>query len=369
MTDEGRACPTCGQRRAGYFRFCSQCGFDYDELAARAPAPVPQPPSLGPIPDPNLTAPVVPVLGPDPAPQPVVAVPNLESVTVAGWVPPAPIATRRLSLSLKQYVIVGLALLLGANAISDFVSPSTTPAGRAAPGAALATTTPVDTSTTSAEPTFGPTGPTEIAVVTRIVDGDTIRVDIDRTEYPLRYIGIDTPEPDVADPAVRAFADAATAANAALVEGREVILERDVSETDQFDRLLRHVWIEDAAGGLVLVNLELIRQGFAQVSTYPPDVKYVDLLTIAQEIARTAELGLWAAAATPAPPTRPSPGATVNTLVGGGGSACHPSYSPCLPIVADLNCPDVRGLGKAPVDVKGPDEYELDRDNDGIGCE
>lgn len=50
-------------------------------------------------------------------------------------------------------------------------------------------------------------------------------------------------------------------------------------------------------------------------------------------------------------------------------SACHPSYSPCLPIVADLDCPDVRAMGKAPVTVIGPDSYRLDRDRDGIGCE
>jgi hypothetical protein len=60
---------------------------------------------------------------------------------------------------------------------------------------------------------------------------------------------------------------------------------------------------------------------------------------------------------------RPTPRPTRKT------SSCHPSYSPCLPIVGDLNCPDVRDMGMAPVTVKGPDDYELDRDNDGIGCE
>ena len=50
-------------------------------------------------------------------------------------------------------------------------------------------------------------------------------------------------------------------------------------------------------------------------------------------------------------------------------SNCHPSYSPCLPVVADLNCPDVRALGAAPVTVRGPDDYRLDADHDGIGCE
>jgi hypothetical protein len=54
---------------------------------------------------------------------------------------------------------------------------------------------------------------------------------------------------------------------------------------------------------------------------------------------------------------------------GGGGNNCHPSYSPCLPIGPDLDCPDVRAMGKAPVRVMGPDSYRLDGDHDGIGCE
>lgn len=333
MTNEGRVCPTCGQRRAGYFRFCSQCGFDYDTLAPRAPAPVPKPPSLGPAPEPTVTAPqVVPMPRPEPPSPPVVAVPDPALVTAAGWVPPAPIATRRLSL--KQYVIVGLALLLGANAISDFVSTSTTPAGRAAPSAAGATTTPVETPTTTPEPTFGPTGSAQTAVVTRIVDGDTIRVDIDGTEFAVRYIGIDSPEPDATDPTVKQQADAATAANASLVEGQDVFLERDVTDTDQFDRLLRNVWLVDEDASQKLVNLELVRLGFATVMTFPPDEKYVDYLMAAEESAMAQGVGLWASEASPAPSAAPTaasaPTASPQTLVG-GGSGCHPSYTPCLP--------------------------------------
>jgi hypothetical protein len=49
----------------------------------------------------------------------------------------------------------------------------------------------------------------------------------------------------------------------------------------------------------------------------------------------------------------------------GGGGGCHPSYRPCLPIVPDLDCADIDG----PVTVIGPDEYRLDGDGDGIGCE
>ncbi len=51
------------------------------------------------------------------------------------------------------------------------------------------------------------------------------------------------------------------------------------------------------------------------------------------------------------------------------GDACHASYVPCLPIVDELDCPDVVALGAAPVRVIGPDVYGLDSDDDGIGCE
>jgi endonuclease YncB( thermonuclease family) len=157
-----------------------------------------------------------------------------------------------------------------------------------------------------AAPTFGPTGPTQLATVTSVVDGDTIRVSIDGVEYPVRYIGIDSPEPDSPDLALKRLADGATAANAELVEGRQVLLERDISETDRFGRLLRHVWLIDGAMP-ILVNLELVRRGVAEVTTYPPDEKYVALLTTAKESAVTAKVGIWARAATPAPTPTPVP--------------------------------------------------------------
>jgi micrococcal nuclease len=141
-----------------------------------------------------------------------------------------------------------------------------------------------------------PTGRTQRGLVTRVTDGDTIRVLIDGQEHRLRYIGIDTPESVHPNRPVEPYALAATAENARLVEGREVILERDVSETDRFGRLLRYVWLEPGEIGVTwrMVNLELLLAGFARVTTYPPDVKYVDLFLAAQREAREAGRGLWA---------------------------------------------------------------------------
>ncbi|MGI8872618.1 MAG: thermonuclease family protein [Candidatus Limnocylindria bacterium] len=138
-----------------------------------------------------------------------------------------------------------------------------------------------------------PTGPTTRARVVAVVDGDTIRVAIGAQVYRVRYIGIDAPE--TVDPRrpVGLLGPQASAANRSLVEGQEVVLEKDVSETDRYGRLLRYVWLQKP-GGWLLVNLELLRRGLATVTTYPPDVKYVDALYLpAQRAARSAGVGLW----------------------------------------------------------------------------
>jgi micrococcal nuclease len=141
-----------------------------------------------------------------------------------------------------------------------------------------------------------PTGPTRDAVLVAVVDGDTIRVRVDGVEEPVRYIGIDTPEPNPTSAATaEPFADEATAANRRLLEGGgRLVLERDASERDRFGRLLRHVWTQDDEGW-TLVNLALVAEGYAQVSTFPPDVRYADVLRAAQQAAREAGRGLWGA--------------------------------------------------------------------------
>ena len=126
----------------------------------------------------------------------------------------------------------------------------------------------------------------------RIVDGDTIVIDRGRGQEHLRYIGMDTPESVKPGSPVEWLASEASKANARLVAGKTVVLEKDVSETDDFDRLLRDVWLHDS-GDWQLVDLVLVEQGFARVATYPPDVKYVDRLLAAERDAREAERGLW----------------------------------------------------------------------------
>ena len=142
------------------------------------------------------------------------------------------------------------------------------------------------------------------ATVVRIVDGDTIHVAIAGREFTVRYIGMDTPETVAPGRPVELYGKEAAEANRALVDGRRVLLEKDVSETDRFGRLLRYVYIETPEG-LVMVNAELVRLGYAQVATFPPDVKYVDLFLALQREARAERRGLWADA-TPTPTASPA---------------------------------------------------------------
>ena len=124
----------------------------------------------------------------------------------------------------------------------------------------------------------------EEALVVRVIDGDTIVIEGGER---LRYIGMDTPESTTQH---ECFGDEATARNRALVEGRTVALETDVSDRDRFGRLLRYVYVDG-----VMVNELLVREGFATVSTFPPDVKYQERFLAAQTAARQAAAGLWSA--------------------------------------------------------------------------
>jgi len=132
----------------------------------------------------------------------------------------------------------------------------------------------------------------ELATVTRVVDGDTIKVDIDSIKYTVRYIGMDTPETVHPQKPVELMGKEASAKNKELVEGKVVRLEKDISETDRYGRLLRYVWIQQNEGW-VMINAELVRLGYAQVATYPPDVKYQALFLKLQRQAWEQKLGLW----------------------------------------------------------------------------
>lgn len=152
--------------------------------------------------------------------------------------------------------------------------------------------TPEPTSTPSPVPTLAPTPmPGRIrAQVVKVIDGDSIEVEIEGQIFKVRYNGIDAPE--VGQPC----ADEATAKNIELVSGQRVSLVKDVSEVDKYGRLVRYVYVED-----LFVNAEMVRQGYAVAFTYPPDVAHADEFMILEAQAQQAGRGCWAPVATVAP--------------------------------------------------------------------
>jgi micrococcal nuclease len=137
------------------------------------------------------------------------------------------------------------------------------------------------------------TAPAESAVplegtVVRIVDGDTIHVKVGERVEKVRYIGMNTPEVHHPTRGEEPGGREATEANRRLVAGKRVRLETDVQARDRYGRLLAYVWVGD-----VMVNAELVRQGYAQVMTVPPNVRHQELFVKLQREAREAGRGLW----------------------------------------------------------------------------
>jgi micrococcal nuclease len=127
------------------------------------------------------------------------------------------------------------------------------------------------------------------AELVRVIDGDTIRVRLDGREERVRYIGIDTPE--VAhrdDERSEPFGEAATEANRQLLRDGPLRLVFDVERRDRYGRLLAYVHAGDT-----LVNAALLREGYAQLLTVPPNVRHADRFRALQAEARAARRGLW----------------------------------------------------------------------------
>ena len=124
----------------------------------------------------------------------------------------------------------------------------------------------------------------EVFIVDYVIDGDTVEL---RNRERVRLIGINTPE--MGQP----YSSEAKNKLKELIEGKEVKLEKDITDKDRYDRLLRYIWLGD-----VLINLEMVRLGYANSYTYPPDVKYQDQIVAAEREAREKKIGLWTPAET-----------------------------------------------------------------------
>jgi len=266
---------------------------------------------------------------------------------------------------------------------------------------------------------------THRGTVVRVVDGDTLDVRLRSGQRErVRLIGIDTPELASAE----CYANEAKARATALASGKPVVLKGDATQDtrDRYRRLLAYVQLPGRAD----LGRTLLQGGYAEVYVFEDEFARVAGYRAAERSARATSRGMWSACGAPEEepePVPPAPACSDAVDNDGDGSAdypldpgcssgddtdergasfqcddgadndgdgvadypgdsdcsssfdstestpptssCHPSYSPCLPIVSDLDCSDVRAMGKAPVQVIGSDPYRLDGDGDGYGCE
>jgi len=115
--------------------------------------------------------------------------------------------------------------------------------------------------------------------VREVIDGDTVVLG---DGNHVRLLGINTPEKGMY------FCEEASEVLEAMVLDRDVRLEMDVTDRDMYGRMLRYVFLGD-----LFVNLEMVKRGFANIYTCPPDVKYADDILEAERYARENNMGLW----------------------------------------------------------------------------
>lgn len=127
--------------------------------------------------------------------------------------------------------------------------------------------------------------------VISVTDGDTFKIDYNGEEKKVRLIGVDTPESVSPNKEKNNnYGKEASNYTKEKLEGQYIYLEFDVQQTDKYGRFLAYVYLEDGT----MYNKELLEKGYAQVATYPPNVKYVEEFEEIQKQARKNNIGFWA---------------------------------------------------------------------------
>jgi len=203
--------------------------------------------------------------------------------------------------------------------------------------------------------------------VTRVVDGDTIDISPSvKGRSRVRLIGMDTPEVYFG---TQSYGPEASAFAKRELDGQEVKLELDVQKIDPYGRLLAYVYLPDGQ----MFNETLLEEGYAQVATFPPNVKYVDRFLAAQREAREANRGLWGLSA-----AELCQQTDRNNGIGGGCSgseaespAASQSASPESGADSNLDCASFETHAEAQrvLEQDPSDPNYLDGDGDGVACE
>jgi micrococcal nuclease len=179
---------------------------------------------------------------------------------------------------LRHYLLLAIVALVVYLYTVYFQKPTTQTIVKNTPSPTISSR--VESASTSAIPSNAVT-----VKVTRVVDGDTFVIE---GGQKVRYIGIDTPETVKPNTPVQCFGEQASQEDKKLIEGKTIQMVKDVSETDRYGRLLRYVYVDG-----IFVNDYLVRQGYAFLDTFPPDVAHADEFTQAQTEARDNNRGLW----------------------------------------------------------------------------
>lgn len=184
--------------------------------------------------------------------------------------------------------------------------------------------------------------------VTRVIDGDTIEIEGGKR---VRLIGIDTPELNKSGE-TGCFGREAFDYADKLLKGQAVRLEKDISETDRYGRLLRYIYLGD-----VFINDKLVREGYARVYTYPPDVKYSEQFRQAENEARENNRGLWSAC-------QKETQATSKPALTNQGTALDSYTCDC-----SKTCKEISSCAEAQYQLKTCGCTKRDADGDGIACD
>jgi micrococcal nuclease len=192
----------------------------------------------------------------------------------------------------RYWAVAGVAGLLAFMMIAVAVGDETLPTTTAVATQSTSTSAPISI-VPGVSATLAPPAGSERVTVTRIQDGDTVEIEmLSGASETVRLIGINTSESG------ECFSEEATIALASLLSDQVITMTSDVSDRDQFGRLLRYLWLDRG----VFVNEIMVSRGYAQARDYPPDSRYAEDIAVAQESAQADAVGIWAADAC-GPPT------------------------------------------------------------------
>ena len=205
-----------------------------------------------------------------------------------------------------------IALLVVLYLLSDHFGWGLFPNSTATPSATHAATSTARGATTTQPPRTvvsdgsvpsGLPNTAEAATVVSATDGDTIKVDLNGERVSIRFVGIDAPESYTTRTGYReCYGTAAKDHMKAILQpGMRVYLEKDITDRDRYDRLLRYVWVDGGDTGLgphgqaVLLNTELVHDGYAIPYPYKPDIRDQPVFDAAAGSAKQDNAGMWCA--------------------------------------------------------------------------